>query len=156
MRMSITISSLEWVVSTYAVMECVAVPIPCIEQLHAATVILGPRVAIDQRSVQSESSDTETQEDNRSSLSDERPLTETNAPYACCSKIVHLTQSHDRKVQSREIVMQEKLSLHEEEREVVERPAQDSDAKLVVETLELYILVIVVVPLPSENGKSLE
>jgi hypothetical protein len=51
--------------------------------------------------------------------------------------------------------MQEQLTGHQVEGEVVERPPQDAHTDFVVETLESDVAVIAVTTLPSENGNGL-
>ena len=53
-------------------------------------------------------------------------------------------------------MVQEELTLHEEEGEVVERPTQDRNADLIVETLEDGVAVVVAATLPSQDRESLE
>lgn len=52
--------------------------------------------------------------------------------------------------------MEEELTLHEEEGEVVQGPAENGAANLVVEALDGGVGVVVAAALPAENGDSLE
>lgn len=53
-------------------------------------------------------------------------------------------------------MMQEKLSLHQVERKVMERPPKHRDTDLKVETLKVGHGVVVVAALPTEHCKRLE
>lgn len=71
-------------------------------------------------------------------------------------KINDLAKSNDRKVKSREVMVKEKLTLHQIEREVVQSPAQNRSTDFVVEALKSGIGVIATAALPSDNSNDLE
>lgn len=141
---------------TYAVVEGVAVPIPCLEKLGSAAVCLGPGVAICHGGVKSENSNAECQENDCTGLSDNGTLTQAESTETSSDKVVDLAHGDDGEVESWEVVVQEKLSLHQEEGEVVEGPPENVGADLVVETLEGDVAVILESALPSQNSETLD
>jgi len=141
---------------TYAVVEIVAVPVPSLQEFDLVALILGPGVAIRQWSVKGEYDDTQSQEDNSTCLSDDRLVANTKGANAGSQKVVDLAKCDDGEVESWEVVVQEELSLHEEEREIVERPSKYSRTDLVVEAPEGDVVVVTAGSLPSQDGESLE
>lgn len=137
-------------------MEGVAIPIPFVEQLCRLALILGPGIAICKRSVHGENGDGRGQEDDSSSLSNDRALSKAKTGEAVRYEIVDLAKTHDGKVQSREVVMQEELTLHQVEREVVEEPAKQRHSNLVVEALERDIAVVLEATLPTNHSEALD
>ena len=140
----------------YLSKESVAIPIPGIEELDLFASGLGPRVAVCERRVKSESDNAERQEDDRTKFADKRTFAETNARNTSRNVVVDLAERDDSKVESWEVVMQEKLALHQVEWEIVKCPSKDGSANLVVETLEDCIVVVPKSSLPPENSKTLE
>lgn len=53
-------------------------------------------------------------------------------------------------------MVQEQLTCHEVEGEVVESPAEDAHANLIVKALESDIVIVSVAALPSENSEALD
>lgn len=53
-------------------------------------------------------------------------------------------------------MVQEELALHEEEGEVVEGPAKNGHANLIVEALERSLGVVTATTLPAQDGNGLE
>lgn len=53
-------------------------------------------------------------------------------------------------------MVEEQLAPHEEEGEIVERPAENGAANLVIEALEEHVLVIAATALPAEDGDTFE
>ena len=141
---------------TYVVVESVAVPVPSLKQLGLAAVCLGPGIAVSDRRVHVEDADGKSQEDDCTSLSDDRVLAETKTANTSGDEIICLAKSDDGEVECWEVVVQEELSLHEEEGQPVERPTKDASANLVIEALERNVVVVLVTTLPSEHGKTLE
>ena len=70
--------------------------------------------------------------------------------------VVGLTESQDGEEESREVVVQEELALHQEEWEVVEGPSENKSADLVVETLEWHVVEVLVAALPSQESDTLK
>lgn len=137
-------------------MEGTAIPIPRIKQLHLGARILGPCVTVRDRRVEAEDNNAEAKEQNRASLSDHWTIAQADGTNTSSDEVVDLTERNDGKVQGREVVVQEELSLHEEEGEIVEGPAEHGRANLIVEALELDVAVVSVASLPSEHGETLE
>lgn len=142
--------------SAYGVVEVVAVPVPSVEELHLLALILGPLVTVAERRIQAEDDDAGSEEDNETGPADDGVLLDAEAGHACGGKVPDLTESDDCEEKSWEVVVQEELTLHEEEGEVVESPAQDRHANLVVETLEDSVAVVVAATLPPQDRESLE
>lgn len=141
---------------TYAVMEGVTVPIPSLEQLSLGTICLGPGISVSNGRVHVEDADGECQEDGCTSSANDGTLTQTKSGNACSDEVVGLREGDDGEVKGGEVVVQEELSLHEEERKPVESPAKDAGADLVVESLEGHVVVVLVSTLPSQNSQCLE
>lgn len=156
MSWSVTFSLVFQQSPTHTVMESVAVPIPCVKQLHSGTRILGPCVTIRDWRVKTKDHNAESEEDNSASLSNHWAFAQAHATDPSGDKVVHLTKRNNGKVKGREVVVQEELSLHEEKWEIMESPSKHCRANLVIETLELDVAVIAVTSLPSEHGQALE
>jgi hypothetical protein len=109
-----------------------------------------------ERRVEDEDRDGQRKEGHSSDTIRNAPLAGVQDWHACCGIVEELAQGDDGKVQSREVVVQEQLALHQVEGEVVQRPAEHRSTKLVIEALESSVRVIVAVALPAENGNSLE
>ena len=142
--------------NAYSVVEIVAVPVPGVEELHLLALILGPLVTIAERRIQAEDDDASCEEDNETGSANDGVLLDAKAAHTSGGKVPDLAQSDDREEKSWEVVVQEELTLHEEEGEVVESPTQDRHADLVVETLENGVAVVVAATLPSQDRESLE
>lgn len=142
--------------ATDVVIESVAVPVPSVKQLDTVAVILGPCTSICDWGVEAKDDDAQSKEDDGTSLANCRAVLETNDGNAVGEEIVDLAESDDAKVKGGEVVMQKELSLHEEERKVVECPAENGSANLIVETLKGNVLVVVAASLPAKNSKTLE
>ena len=140
----------------YLGVEIVAVPIPSLEELHLVTGRLGPGIAIRKRSVETERDNAESQKANGSDTTDEGTFTDANARNTSSDIIVYLAESNNGKVESREVVVQEKLTLHEVEWEVVECPPKHRGPNLVVKSLENRVVIVLESPLPSQDSKTLE
>lgn len=141
---------------TYPIEEVVAVPIPRVEQLDATAFSLGPAVTIGKWRKQRKGSNGENKEEHSGSLVYNGIILGTNARNANRQEVKQLTKSDDGKVQSREIVMKEKLTSHEEEGEVVESPAQNRSPQLIVKSLDKRTGIVIAASLPSQNGNDLE
>ena len=128
---------LSWVGSdeecTYAIVECVAVPIPSLQQLDSVALIFRPLVAVRNWSVEAKNDDAEREEDDSPSSSDYGSFTKAETADTRCGKVEELAHGDDGKVKSWKVVVQKQLSLHEVEGEVMERPAEDACPDLVVE-----------------------
>ena len=142
--------------SAYSVVEVVAVPVPSVEELHLLALVLSPLVAVAQRCIQAENNDTSRKEDDDAGSANDGVLLDAETSDTGGGKVPDLTQSDDCKEERWEVVVQEELTLHEEEGEVVERPTEDRHADLVVETLEDGIAVVVAVALPPQDRESFE
>jgi hypothetical protein len=142
--------------NAYSVVEVVAVPVPSVEELHLLALVLGPLVAVAERSVQAEDDDAGSEEDDKTGSADDGVLLDAEAGHTSSGKVPDLTQGDDREEQSWEVVVQEELTLHEEEGEVVEGPAEDGHADLVVETLKDGVAVVVAATLPPQDGERFE
>lgn len=141
---------------TYAIVEAVAVPVPCFEELDSVAVAPGPSIAVCKRRVQSESDDSESKEDHDAGLTNHWTLTESKSLDPSREKVIDLAKGNDGKVKSREVVVEEELSLHQKEGEVVEEPSENRSANLVVEALECDIVVVSAAPLPAKDSDGLE
>lgn len=89
-------------------------------------------------------------------MANDRTLAQSETLDSVDHEVIGLAKSDDGKVECREVMMQEKLSLHEEEGEVVESPAQNRSTNLIIKTLEGDVAVVVAASLPSKNGETLE
>lgn len=112
-----------YVGSIYLSKESVAIPIPGVEKLDLFASGLGPWVAIGKWGVESESDNAKRQEDDSTELTDEWTFSEANALDTSGNVVVDLAKCDDSKVESGEVVMQEQLTLHQVEWEVVECPS---------------------------------
>ena len=142
--------------NTHAIKESIAVPIPCAKQLHTVAFVLGPGISVCKRRQQGEYDRAEGQHSNSASLVDNGVLTNTGNGETGSGEVIDLAESHDSKVQRGEVMVQEKLSLHQVEGEIMEGPAQYCSANLVVKSLEDRVGVVAAATLPSEHGNSLE
>lgn len=141
---------------TYAVIEGVAVKVPGVEELHSLALGLGPWATIGNGGEQREDRSGENKERDGSDAVDDGVLTNTDTGNASRHEVEDLAKSNDGKVESREIMVKEKLTLHEEEREVVEGPTENGSTDLIIESLEGGVGVVVTASLPSENSENLE
>ena len=147
---------------TYAVKKSITIPIPRIQQFHPLTLFLRPHIPIRDRRIEAENHNTRRQKHRsrdhpqcRLVLNPRHKSSEVGNSIR--DEVVHLAQSHDREEQGGEIMVEEELALHEEEREIMERPAKDRGADLVVETLEdVAGAVVITVPLPPQHRERLE
>ena len=142
--------------NTYVTVEGVAVEIPRSEQLHLVAGIPSPWVAIHKWGVESEHNNAKAQEDCHQSLADQRLRRKAQALDAVCEEVNFLAEDHNGEVKGGEIVVQEELARHEVEWEIVEEPAQNASANLVVKALERSVLVVTTASLPPNNGESLK
>jgi hypothetical protein len=140
----------------YSVVEVVAVPVPSIEELDLLALVLGPLVTIAERRVQAENNNASREEHNDTSTADDRVLLDAEASDTGGGEVPNLAERDDGEEESREVVVQEQLALHEEEGEVVECPTKHGNANLVVEALENGVTVVVAAALPSQDRESLE
>ncbi|KAI9163621.1 LOW QUALITY PROTEIN: hypothetical protein HJFPF1_05242 [Paramyrothecium foliicola] len=142
---------------TYAVVESVAVKVPGLEELHTLAFGLGPGAAVGKRSEQSKSSCRETEEGDSSDAVDCAALAAGHsAGDPGCEIVEELGERNDTKVQSGEVVMKEELALHQEEGKVVQSPAENRAANLIVEALHSSVGIIVAAALPADDGQSLK
>jgi hypothetical protein len=89
-------------------------------------------------------------------LTNSRILLDAEDAEAVADEVENLAKRKDSEVESREVVMQEKLAGHQVEGEVVECPSKDAHTDFVVETLEGNVAVVTVATLPSKNGNALD
>ena len=129
--------------------ESVAIPVPSFKQLDLIAGRLGPWVAVGQGSVNSKSHNAERQEYYSTETAKDWVFTETNARYTSSDIVINLAQSHDREIESWEVVVQEELALHQVEREVMECPSQDHGTDFVIEALEDDVVVVLEASLPA-------
>ena len=137
-------------------MEIVAVKVPGVQHLDPLAGRLRPRVAVRQRGVQCKCADAEDQEDDGPNPAHAGPIPQAEHGRATGDEVVGLAKTQDGKVQSREVVVQEQLALHQEEGEVVACPAEHRGPDLVVEPLEDRAAIVLISPLPTEDGETLE
>lgn len=83
-------------------------------------------------------------------------MTQTKSRNAGSDEVVSLGKSDNGEVKGGEVVVQEELSLHEEERKPVKSPAENTGANFVVEALEGHVVVVSVSTLPSQDSQCLE
>lgn len=141
---------------TYIIKEGVAVKVPLVKELDAHALCLGPRRAVGQWGEQGEHYCAKDKEGHSGDAVDESATVTEGGGDSCRHKVEHLAERNDGEVEGREIVVQEKLTLHQEEGEVMQGPAQDGGTNLIIETLECAASVVIASALPSENGNTLE
>lgn len=141
---------------TYILQKVIAVPIPSAKELDLLARCLGPWVAISERGVKAKCHDAESQEDDGAGGAYPLAGLETKAWNTRGDKVICLAEGQDGEVERWKVVVQEELALHQEEREVVEGPAEDEGADLVVETLKWDRVEILVAALPSQKSNTLE
>jgi hypothetical protein len=134
---------------TYRSREVVAVPVPSVEQLDAVALVSCPLVSVSKRRIHREDCYRNGQESNSSGLADRGVLLEAKTVETVGDKVVHLTEGENSKVEGWKVVMQEQLTGHEVEGEVVEGPSKKGHANLVVEALKGDIGVVTVSALPT-------
>lgn len=137
-------------------MEGLAVKVPGGEELETLAFGLGPGGAVRKGREEHEDHAGEDKEGNGSDLVEDRTLSLAESRETGRGEVKGLAQGDDGEVQGGEVVVEEELTLHEVEGEVVESPAQDGGADLVVEALEGGARVVVAAALPADNGHSLE
>jgi hypothetical protein len=142
--------------NAYSVVEVVAVPVPSVKELHLLALVLSPLVTVAERRIQAENDDAGCEEDYQAGSANDGVLLDAETSHTSGGEVPDLTKGDDREEKSREVVVQEKLTLHEEEGEVVESPAQDRHTDLVVETLEDGVAVVIAAALPPQDRESLE
>jgi hypothetical protein len=140
----------------YSVVEVVAVPVPSVEELDLLALVLGPLVTIAERRIQVEDDNTSSEEDDNPSAADDRILLDAETSDTGGGEVPDLAKGDDRKEKCWEVVVQEELTLHEEEGEVVECPTEHGYTNLVVESLEDGVVVVAAATLPSQDRKGLE
>lgn len=114
-----------WKHIAYISVECVTIKVPTIKELHALTSTLCPWISVGQGSIKRKSNDTSSQESHNSSPSNGRSIPDSErTSHSIRCKIVDLAHRDNGKVQGWEVMMEEELTLHEIEWEVVEGPAQ--------------------------------
>lgn len=139
---------------TYTVQEGVAVEVPSGEKLDPLAFSLGPRVTVGQWGEEPEDDHGQGKEQNGTeSVKDDLVLDERDPG---CREVKDLAECNNGKVQGWEIMMQEELTLHKIEGEIVKSPSKNRGSNLIVETLENGVGVIVAAALPAENGDALE
>lgn len=141
---------------TYIIKEGVAVKVPFVKDLDAHALRLGPRRAIGQWGEQGEDCCAKDKEGHSGDAVNESATVTEGSGDSCRHKVKHLAERDDGEVECREIVVQEKLALHQEEGEVMQGPAQDGGTNLIIEALECAASVVIASALPSENGNTLE
>jgi hypothetical protein len=137
--------------NTYVGVKGVAVEVPAAQQLGALAGGLGPGVSVNKGGVEGENSNTETKEGSHHSLSNNRLRCEAQALETVEDKVELLAEDHNGEVEGGEIVVQEELTGHKVEWEVMEEPSEYSGANLVVETLERNVLVVTTASLPAQD-----
>ena len=147
--------------ATHVVEESVAIPVPGLKRFHSRTLALRPLIAIRKWRIHQESRNTQNQKHRPQPPSKGRKILDTldvsaKRAHASEDEIPDLHQRQDRKEEGGEIVVQEELALHEEEREIMERPAQHTDPDLVIEALESIVFVVSARALPPQHREALE
>ena len=137
-------------------MKGVAVPVPTAEEFHLTACILRPRVSIDQRREESEDNDAQSEETGNQRLSDRGSGSKTEALDAAGDKVKLLAEHQDGEIEGGEVVVQEELTGHQEEWEVVEEPSQNAGTHFIVEALEGGMAVVTTAALPAKNRDTLE
>lgn len=141
---------------TYFFEKGVAIPVPRVEEPDPFALCLGPGITVSEGSEQRESNDGQDQEESSGGLVDNGLVLGADAKGSSSHKVEKLTERDDGKIEGWEIVMEEELTAHEEEREVVQCPSQDGSTELIVESLEGGIGIIIAAALPSQDGNGLE
>lgn len=141
---------------TYRVKEIVAVPIPSAKQLCRVALILSPCIAIGERRIDGENRNSNGKEADSCSLADSWVLPQTQSAEPVARKIIHLTERENGEIESGQVVMQEQLTRHQEEGEVMEGPSENAHTHFVIEALEGDIIVITEAALPSNDGKTFD
>lgn len=141
---------------TNLVVESVAVKVPGRKELNPLALGLGPLVTVGQRLEQNKSTNGEGKERDCGDAVHDRALAEAEDRESGRQVVKHLAESNDSKVQGWEVVVKEELTLHQEEGEVVQGPAQNRRADFVVEALEAGRRVVIAASLPSQDGNTLE
>ena len=137
---------------TYISRECIAIKIPSVKEFHTLTSLLSPWIAVCQRSIESESKDADSQESHDASPSNRRGIPNSeSASKSVGREIVYLAQCNNGEIKSWEVVVEEKLTLHEIERKVMKGPAQDRSANFIVKALEVDAVVVIESSLPAKN-----
>lgn len=137
-------------------MEELAVKVPSGEELETVALGLSPGAAVGKRRVQHEDNSGEGQESDSSDPVDDWALAHADAGNTGRGVVKDLAESDDSEVKRREVVVQEELTLHEEEGEVVKRPTENGHANLVIEALERVLGVVAAATLPAQDGDGLE
>ena len=140
----------------YLSKEGVTIPVPSVKELHLLACRLCPWITICERRIKSKRNDAKSQKNDCSQTANQRIFTKANAGDTSCNVIIGLTKSDNGKVESREIMMQEQLALHQVEGKVVECPTKYRGTYFVVESFEYRIVVILESSLPPQNSKTLE
>lgn len=142
---------------TYRFMERLAVKVPRRQELDALALGLGPWATICKRSEEHEGDGRESEEGHGSNLVGNGSLLRAEARESGRGVVEDLAQGDDGKVQSGEVMVEEELALHQVEGEVVQSPAKNGDANLIVKALEGdAVRVVVAAALPAYNGDTFE
>lgn len=117
---------------------------------------LGPAIAVGKRSKKGERGNRQDKEEYGGRLVYNSRILGLDARDSNSQKVEQLAKSDDGEVESREVVVQEELTLHEIEGEVVQSPAKNRSTQLVVKSLEGWVGIVIAATLPSQDGNALE
>ena len=132
-------------------MEGVAVEVPRAHEFHFSAGFLRPGVSVRDRGVNSECEDAECKEHTHQEFSDHWLGWKSQALNAVCEEVEFLAERKDGKVERREVMVEEQLSSHQEEWEVMEEPSKHIGTNFIIKALEGNVAVIPTMPLPSNN-----
>lgn len=130
-------------------MKGIAVEIPLVKELDRSARVLCPSIAISQRRIHGEGSDAKGEKQSDECSADLWPALQSQGGDPVGAKVKNLAQCHDGEIEGGQVVVQEQLTGHKVEGEVMEGPAEDGRAQLVVKSFEGDIVVIVESALPS-------
>lgn len=142
--------------NTHILKESVAVPVPSVEQLDALAFGFGPGVSVRQGRKEGENNTGKGQDSDGPDLVEDGVVAETGEGETSSHKIEDLAEGHDGKNQGGEVMVQEQLAGHEEERKVVQGPSENRSTNLVVKSLEVGVGVVLAASLPTDNSNRLE
>lgn len=139
---------------TYAIQEGIAVKIPSAKKLDPVAFSLGPGVTVGQRREQPEDDHRQGKEQNGAESVENNLVLDERNPSS--HKVKDLAEGNDGEVQGREVMMQEELTLHKVEGEIMKSPSEDRGSDFVIKAFEDGIGVIIAAALPAENSNALE
>jgi len=104
---------------THIIQESVAIEVPSLKKLYCLAFTLCPSVAVSERCIKDEHTHREGDEQHGNATTDHWVVSHAESRHSMKGKVVYLAQSHDSKVKGRQVMVEEKLSRHQEEWEVV-------------------------------------